>query len=292
MLWNKYPKKLDKMTLAEAYKSLQGDEQSDIPWIVWLLENPASPIALPGNIDLAGHDCLHLLLKEGFTSANEAYVVGFTMGNDQRTKWFHFQFFKLAVLFLYPPKYRLSYDEIKILERGFKLGQRTIVKNLNQIDLQKWNHKTLEQIRLDLELQLSGELSKALSTFLSNSLTGDLTADISSVLSNTINKVTQGTISEIWAEILNYPVKEKEPHQSNSNSNNKSEAILSWPNESLSEVWAEVFGENGDDNDSKYVNEDTHIIAYVDPEKTEAVSSNFAQETLSEAWVEALSKIK
>jgi hypothetical protein len=240
MLWKKYPKKLDKLTLAEAYQSLQGDEQSDIPWIVWLLENPASPIALPGSIDLAGHDCLHLLLKKGFTSSSEAYVVGFTMGNDQRTKWFHFQFFKLAVLFLYPPKYRLSFSEIKILERGFKLGQRTIIKDLNRVNLEKWNIQTLEQIRSDLGLQLSGELSGVLSTFLSNALTGDLSADLNLELSNSINKATDETISEMWAGILKYSEKEttQEPISES----------LSWPSESLSEVWIETFGQTIDNS--------------------------------------------
>jgi hypothetical protein len=283
MLWKKYPKKLDKMTLTEAYKSLQGDEQSDIPWIVWLLENPASPIALPGNIDLAGHDCLHLLLKKGFTSASEAYVVGFTMGNDQRTKWFHFQFFKLAVRFLYPPKYRLSHSEISILERGFKLGQRTLVKDLNQADLIKWNTKTLEQLRSDLGLQLTGDLSNVLSTFLSSALTGDLSVNLSAELSTAINKVGHETVSEMWAEVLNHP--KKEPIQESIS--DKSCNLLSWPSESLSEVWIEAFGKN--DNQSTVACND----AILDESKEESVKSfDPDNETLSEAWAEALSTIR
>ncbi len=279
MLWKKYPKKLDKMTLSEAYKSLQGDEQSDIPWIVWLLENPASPIALPGNVDLAGHDCLHLLLKKGFTSSSEAYVVGFTMGNDQRTKWFHFQFFKLAVLFLYPPKYRLSYSEIRILERGFKLGQRTLVKDLNQVDLVKWNTKTLEQLRSDLGLQLTGDLNDALSTFLTSALTGDL----SSELSTTINKVSQETVSEMWAEILNYPAKETIAE--------KTGDLLSWPSESLSEVWIEAFGKT--DNQPKVESMIVFNDTILDESEKKSVNTVHSDdETLSEAWVEALSAIK
>jgi hypothetical protein len=159
MLWEKYPKNLDDATLAAAYQSLQGDAPSEIPTIVWLLENPASPLALPGNIDLFGHDCIHLLLKKGFTSANEAYVVGFTMGNDLRTTDLHFAFFKFASLFLYPPKYRLNLEEISILERGFKKGRSTTVKNLNQIDLEQWSEKTLGEVRKEIKLDISGDLS-------------------------------------------------------------------------------------------------------------------------------------
>jgi hypothetical protein len=163
MLWNKYPKNLDDTTLAAAYQSLQGDAPSEIPKIVWLLENPASPVALPGNIDLFGHDCIHLLLKKGFTSASEAYVVGFTMGNDLRTTNLHFTFFKFASLFLYPPKYRLTIAEISILEKGFKKGRGTPIKNLNQIDLEQWSDKTLGELRKEIELEISGDLSGALS---------------------------------------------------------------------------------------------------------------------------------
>jgi hypothetical protein len=160
MLWNKYPKTLDDLTLASAYKSLDGDPPSEIPWMVWLLENPSSPIAFPGNIDLFGHDCLHLLLKKGFTSESEAYVVGFTMGNDVRTTWFHLQIFKIFALFLYPPKYRMSFAELARLDRGFKVGRSTRIKNLNQIDLEEWNHKTLSELRTEIDLsELSGDLS-------------------------------------------------------------------------------------------------------------------------------------
>jgi hypothetical protein len=167
MLWKKYPKALDDMTLAVAYESLQGDAPSEIPKIVWLLENPASPFALPGSIDLFGHDCVHLLLKKGFTSSNEAYVVGFTMGNDLRTTNLHFAFFKFASLFLYPPKYRLTVAEIAVLEKGFEKGRNTTTKNINQIDLEQWSDKTLNELREDIDLEISGDLSGIFSGALS-----------------------------------------------------------------------------------------------------------------------------
>jgi hypothetical protein len=163
MLWKKYPKSLDGMTLELAYQSLQGDAPSEIPKIVWLLENPASPFALPGNIDLFGHDCIHLLLKQGFMPANEAYVVGFTMGNDLRTTTLHFNFFKFACLFLYPPKYRLTLAEISVLEKGFNKGRRTPTKNLNRLNLKQWNDKTLQELREEIDLEITGDLSDIIS---------------------------------------------------------------------------------------------------------------------------------
>ena len=39
-------------TLSEALQEFSIDRQEDIPWIIRLLENPQSPIALPGKISL------------------------------------------------------------------------------------------------------------------------------------------------------------------------------------------------------------------------------------------------
>jgi hypothetical protein len=154
MLWNIYPEVLDNLTLISAYQSLEGSYQIEIPWIVWLLENPASPLALPGNIDLFGHDCMHLLLKRGFTPAEEAYVVGFNMGNDLRTNWLHLLCFKIIACLIYPPKYRLKLAELPIFDQGYLRGRKTKVKkNLNQICLDDWSYKTLGEIRAEIELE-------------------------------------------------------------------------------------------------------------------------------------------
>jgi hypothetical protein len=154
MLWQTYPKYLDEWTLDTAYQSLQGDPPDKIPFMVWLLENPASPLAMPGNIDLVGHDCIHLLLMQGFAAANEAYVVGFTMGNDDRTTWLHLLIFRIAALFLYPPKYRLTRDELAVFDRGVALGRQTKVKNLNQGVLLKWRDATLRSVREQIGLPI------------------------------------------------------------------------------------------------------------------------------------------
>ncbi len=153
MLWHIYPEELDTLPLKIAYETLQGDPPSKIPFIVWLLENPESPLALPGCINLYGHDCLHLLLKQGFTSENEAYVVGFTMGNDVRTNRFHLLIFKIAAQVLYPEKYRLRPSDISVFERGFEMGKRVSAKNLNQFSFDEWEYKALREIRKEIGLE-------------------------------------------------------------------------------------------------------------------------------------------
>ncbi len=64
---NRLPDCLDTMTLGQAYCLIGGDRPSEIPFVVWLFENPDSPIALAGKIYLKDHDCLHLLFNLGFS---------------------------------------------------------------------------------------------------------------------------------------------------------------------------------------------------------------------------------
>ena len=61
-------------------------DKSDIPWLVWLMENPKSPLHLHGASNLNDHDYVHVLLNKGQANNDEAFVIGFTMGNDDRTK--------------------------------------------------------------------------------------------------------------------------------------------------------------------------------------------------------------
>lgn len=94
--------------LSRAYKAFGGDPDSSIPWLIWLLENPDSPVSLGGAVDLRRHDYLHILFNRGTTLEDEAFIIGMTMGNDARTNWFHYGVFKIASRYLYPKKYRFE----------------------------------------------------------------------------------------------------------------------------------------------------------------------------------------
>ena len=155
MLYEQYPDKYDKLTFVQAWQNLQGDLPSEIPYLVWLLENPSSPLNMPGSVDLFGHDCIHLLLKKGFTSDDEAYIIGFTMGNDVNTKWIHLIIIKFAAYSLYPSKYKFSYKQLSIFDYGVDHGRSTKWKNINRIDWNTWNNKLIKDIRLNLKIGLT-----------------------------------------------------------------------------------------------------------------------------------------
>jgi hypothetical protein len=143
----------DSITLKEAVKSLGGYCQAVVPWQIWLFENPDSPIALPGAITLFNHDCLHILLGRcGFSNDDEAFVIGFTMGNDLQTKGCHVVLFKLLSLIFYPKKYRFTGVQVQSFDLGYKLGREHVIKNLNHLNFETYLDKTISEVRYLLHL--------------------------------------------------------------------------------------------------------------------------------------------
>ena len=134
-------------TLGQALQSMPGGSPSSIPFVVRLVEKPASPMALPGAIDLHRHDCLHILLEKGLSLMDEAFVVGFTMGNDPHTRPFHLKLFKQISSVFYPKLYRFSPEHWNTFEQGVLYGQSVTIKNLNRYDFQSHCNTPLHSLR-------------------------------------------------------------------------------------------------------------------------------------------------
>ncbi len=139
-------------TLGSAYQKINLDNQSDIPLIIRLLENPASPIALPGKISLHNHDYLHIIFGIGVSPADEAFIIGFTMGNDDQTKSRHVRLYKFFSRFVYPLKYRFTLQELGIFDLGFEYGKRHKYRNLNGIKFDCFYSTEIEEIRKILNI--------------------------------------------------------------------------------------------------------------------------------------------
>ena len=142
-----WSRNIAKKTLRSVYQQINLDSQSDIPLIIRLLENPASPIALPGKISLHNHDCLHIIFGIDVSSQDEAFIIGFTMGNDDRTKSWHVQLFKLFSRFVYPLKYRFTLQDIDIFSLGFEYGKQHKYRNVNQIEFARFYFTKIEDVR-------------------------------------------------------------------------------------------------------------------------------------------------
>ena len=140
--------------LHEQLRNFSVDSASAIPWQVRLLENSKSPLALPGDISLFNHDCLHILLGRDRSPESEAYVVGFTMGNDARCQRIHLWIFKIAALFFYPPKYRLRFSDLKEFDQGVADGRNLAIKNLNCIDFSQLQDYSVDELRKQFSMCL------------------------------------------------------------------------------------------------------------------------------------------
>ena len=121
--------------LRDAIKSFKAfdtyKEPSSIHWLVWLLENPKSPISLTGAIDLYNHDIIHVLLCRGMDVRDEAMVIGFTMGNSESTNSFIKWLFLLCAKTIYPEGYRFSGADIKEYNRGYSYGLTRRKRNIH-----------------------------------------------------------------------------------------------------------------------------------------------------------------
>ena len=112
-------------------------EQKEISWIVWLFENPESPVALHGAASLYTHDHIHILLDRCIDKEDEAFVIGFSMGNDENTNPFDVWIFKFVSRFLYPADYRFNRKHLKIFEMGFNFGRTRKFKNITSVDFSR-----------------------------------------------------------------------------------------------------------------------------------------------------------
>ena len=136
------------ITLKQALKEISIDEPEAIPWIIRLIENPCSPIALPGKISLYNHDCLHVLLSRGVTLQDEAFIIGFTMGNDPAINRFYVWVFKFISQFFYPRKYRFRREDFSYYASGFEYGMKLrAVAQFNQIDFKRYESLSVDSFR-------------------------------------------------------------------------------------------------------------------------------------------------
>jgi hypothetical protein len=134
-------------------------EQKDISFMIWLIENPKSPFHLHGSASLKDHDAIHVLLECGQSNDEEAFVIGFTMGTDDRIKPWEVKIFKFISRFLYPKKNRFTKAQIEIFDIGFKYGNSRNTNRIGEVDWTKYNLDVpLKEIQLGFGI-MDNELS-------------------------------------------------------------------------------------------------------------------------------------
>ena len=141
-------------TLAQVYATLPAHEFGSYPWIVLLLENPKSPVALKGRCTLLRHDLIHVLLGRGLFVQDEAFVIGYTMGTSERIGGFEKEFFKFCAHHFYPPSYRFNRKDLAVYDLGFAAGQANRIEIFN-VDLESMMDEKLGALRTRLGIPIT-----------------------------------------------------------------------------------------------------------------------------------------
>lgn len=156
--WREWSPGLDTghLTLRTLYDSLPGAGADNIDQMVRLLENPASPYALPGAVSLKHHDCIHILLGRGLLNQDEAFVIGFTMGTaKEEIEGEEVQLFRLAAKHLYKPPYRMSERDLIAYDLGFAAGTLSPARRIYEVDFTTLMDRTIGELRADLGIEVS-----------------------------------------------------------------------------------------------------------------------------------------
>ncbi len=145
--------------LGEALAELAaiGLKQSDIPFIVKLVENPAYDFPgiqmFHGGTDLAAHDRLHVILGRGLLPKDEAFVIGFSMGSSNRVTTTEERLYAFFAKHFYPQGYRFTDDDIQVFRDAVHLGFVSDCVSLSTVDLAALDGKTIAQARLALGIE-------------------------------------------------------------------------------------------------------------------------------------------
>jgi hypothetical protein len=150
----------DAATLEAVFNQVMtfGNSQVEVPFIVRLVENPRYQLRryplFHGAVSLRQHDFIHIILGRGYTLADEAFVIGFTMGTTDKVSTTEAWLYCQAACHLYPKAYRFKPDHARIFRDAVAAGYISACLPLDVFDFEEVRHLPLREIRRRLGLEL------------------------------------------------------------------------------------------------------------------------------------------
>jgi hypothetical protein len=134
-------------TLQSVIDTLPGNDSIDISLFVKLIENPRSPFSLPGAISLEAHDCVHAIVGRGLLNQDEAFVIGYTMGNASKLKYWQISLYKYYATYIFPKIYRFGERELIAFDLGITFGRTRRTKDIHKVDFEHYKNRTMGEVR-------------------------------------------------------------------------------------------------------------------------------------------------
>jgi hypothetical protein len=142
----------DQIPLDDLIASLPGASDVEIPEIVRRLENPSSPVALPGAVTLRRHDVIHILLGRGLLDQDEAFVLGFTMANATKYRDADGSLMREALEHWYPEPFRILGNKLHIFDLGVQTGRSMGIPDIAQVPIEELRSYSVGQAREELNI--------------------------------------------------------------------------------------------------------------------------------------------
>jgi hypothetical protein len=145
--------------LGQAYQELQsfGLKQSEIPYIIQIVENPKFDLPgfdiFHGATDLQTHDYIHIILGRGLLPKDEAFVIGFTMGSTDCVTATEERLYAFFAKYLYPREYRFTDEDVRVFKDAVRLGFISDCKPLSQVDYSPYLNSPMSEIRNALGIE-------------------------------------------------------------------------------------------------------------------------------------------
>jgi hypothetical protein len=133
--------------LDDVYASMPKDPTGAVPWWVSAMENPGSPVALPGAVDLHTHDCIHIILGRGLLAQDEAFVIGFNHGRKRVVLTVAAGALPLQRAARLPRHLPVLATEIGVFDLAVEVGRRAGSAPIHQADFRALGNRQIGEIR-------------------------------------------------------------------------------------------------------------------------------------------------
>jgi len=137
----------DDELISDVLKSMPQSPIKSVPKVVKMIENPDSRFYLAGPASLRAHDLVHVILGRGLLAQDEAFVIGFTMGDALGAAAVDRLIFLNFSTVLYPKPFKFSAADELVFNFAFDCGLSWKSKDIHRMEVKKVEKMSMASAR-------------------------------------------------------------------------------------------------------------------------------------------------